>query len=450
MKRILPHKRLLCLALTLAVSACFTHGVATAKDTKQHSAIKPTPINSSKWWKDRHAKMNKRVAQGNVDMLLIGDSITHGWESGGKKVWDEYYAPRNAVNLGIGGDRTQHVIWRLDNGNIKGISPKLAMLMIGTNNSGDNSPEEIADGVKVIVEELRAKLSKTKVLILGIFPRGPNDADPRRIVNMKANKIIAKLADGDMVSYLDIGDKFLAADRTLSKKVMPDLLHLTPASYKTWAETVEPAVAKIMGPLKKKSVTSAKRCPTDKSGFVPLFDGKSLTGWRKAGGGATYSVDDGCIVGKVGPGPNTFLCTEKDYGDFILMVDVKLDIPGNSGIQIRSHQREKNGRVFGYQCEIDPSPRSWSGGIYDEGRRKWLNDLKNNEKGRKAFKLNGWNQFVIKAEGPSIKTWINGVACADLVDKADADGFIALQIHAGKKGLIRWRNVRIKELGKGK
>ncbi len=251
MKRILPHKRLLCLVLTLAVSACFTTAVATAADTKLHSAVKPV-ARDGKWWNDRHAKMNQRVAQGNVDMLLIGDSITHAWESGGKGVWDQYYAPRNAVNLGIGGDRTQHVLWRLDNGNIKGISPKLAMLMIGTNNCGSNSPEEIADGVTAIVAKLRKKLPETKVLILAVFPRGPNDADPKRQVNMKANKIIAKLADGDMVSYLDIGYAFLADDRTLSKKVMPDLLHLTPQSYKTWAEAVEPAVAKVMGPLKKR------------------------------------------------------------------------------------------------------------------------------------------------------------------------------------------------------
>ncbi len=448
MKRILPHKRLLCLTLSLAVSACLTAAVATAKDTKLHDAVKPASRND-KWWTDRHVKMNQRVAQGNVDMLLIGDSITHAWETGGKGVWDTYYAPRNAVNLGIGGDRTQHVLWRLDNGNIKGISPKLAMLMIGTNNSGDNSSEEIADGVTAIVAKLRKKLPATKVLILAIFPRGASDADALRQTNMKANKIIAKLANGSMVSYLDIGDKFLADDRTLSKKVMPDLLHLTPDSYKTWAEAVEPAVAKVMGPLKQKSIAPTESCPRDESGFVPLFDGKSLAGWRKAGGGATYSVDDGCIVGRVGPGPNTFLCTEKNYGDFILKVDVKLDIPGNSGIQFRSHQREKDGRVFGYQCEIDESPRSSSGGIYDESRRGWLCDLKDNEKGRQAFKLKDWNQFVIKAQGHSIKTWINGVACADLTDKADADGFIALQVHSGKQGQIRWRNVRIKQLAKG-
>ena len=165
---------------------CFTsHYVASADE--KHSAIKPEP-RSGGWIKDMSHLM-KGVAKGNVDLLLIGDSITHGWEGKGKKIWEQYYTKRNAVNLGIGGDRTQHVIWRLDNGNIKGISPKAAVVMIGTNNSGNNTPQEIADGLKVITEQLREKLPKTKVLLLGIFPRGENSKDKRRQVNEKANAI---------------------------------------------------------------------------------------------------------------------------------------------------------------------------------------------------------------------------------------------------------------------
>ena len=184
----------------------------------------------------------------------------------------------------------------------------------------------------------------------------------------------------------------------------------------------------------------------DDEGFVPLFDGQTLDGWKKAGGGATYRVDGDCIVGEVGPGSNTFLCTEKSYGDFILKLEMKLDVPGNSGIQFRSHQRDGNGRVYGYQCEIDPSARAWSGGIYDEGRRGWLASLKDKEEARKAFKVDDWNEYEIRAVGDSLKTWVNGVPCAELTDDADAEGFIALQVHAGKQGRIRWRNIRIKEL----
>jgi len=237
----------LSLLLALAVSMLWCSAALSAEDARPNSAVKPQPRSGNKWWNDRHESMNARVKQGKVDLLLIGDSITHGWEGGGKEVWAKYYAPRNAVNLGIGGDRTQHVLWRLDHGNIDGISPKLAVLMIGTNNSGDNTSEEIAQGIEAIVKKLRAKLPETKVLILAIFPRGPNKDDPRRKVNEGANQIVKKLADEKMVFYLDIGGSFLNDDGTLSRKVMPDLLHLTPASYKTWAEAIEPTVSKLMG-----------------------------------------------------------------------------------------------------------------------------------------------------------------------------------------------------------
>ena len=183
-------------------------------------------------------------------------------------------------------------------------------------------------------------------------------------------------------------------------------------------------------------------------GFVPLFDGRSLEGWFKAGGGATYRIEGDCIVGEVGPGANTFLCTAKTYGDFILKLDVKLDVPGNSGIQFRSHRREADDRVFGYQCEIDPSDRAWSGGIYDEARRGWLDSLEDNEPARKAFKVADWNEYVIQAVGPHLQTWLNGVPCADMIDSMDLEGLIALQVHSGREGRIRWRNIRIKELGR--
>lgn len=182
-------------------------------------------------------------------------------------------------------------------------------------------------------------------------------------------------------------------------------------------------------------------------GFTSLFNGKTLDGWTKHGGGATYRIEGDSIVGEVGPGKNTFLCTDKHYGDFVLKMELKLDVPGNSGVQFRSHVREEGDRVFGYQCEIDPSERAWSGGIYDEGRRGWLNSLADNEPGRKAFKLDDWNEYTIQAIGPSLKTWVNGVACADLIDTADMSGLIALQVHAGKEGRIRWRNILIKDLG---
>ncbi len=226
----------------------FVLGFAAAAVARDNDAIQPVPRDAN--WMKRHDSFNARVKEGNVDLLFIGDSITQGWEGAGKAVWSEKYGKRNAVNLGIGGDRTQHVLWRLDNGNIDGIKPKLAVLMIGTNNSGQNTSEQIAEGITAIVTKLRDKLPETKVLILAVFPRGADATNNNRMVNEGANQIVAKLADGKNIEYLDIGPKFLDDKGGLSKEVMPDLLHLNPASYQTWADAIEPHVARMMGETK--------------------------------------------------------------------------------------------------------------------------------------------------------------------------------------------------------
>lgn len=223
-----------------------TKGKGGEKAKVAQSATTPVPRKDA-WWIKRHEAMNARVKQGNVDLIFIGDSITQGWEGSGKQVWDEFYGKRNAVNLGIGGDQTQHVLWRLANGNIKGISPKLAVLMIGTNNAHAFKPEEIAAGVKAIVHKLRAELPETKVLVLAIFPRGPNNEDPLRQKVAKTNELLANIGDGKMVRFLDIGPKFLEKDGTLSKEIMPDLLHLSAKGYRIWAEAIEPVVAEALG-----------------------------------------------------------------------------------------------------------------------------------------------------------------------------------------------------------
>jgi len=195
--------------------------------------------------------------------------------------------------------------------------------------------------------------------------------------------------------------------------------------------------------------------------WKPLFDGKSLDGWVQKGGAAKYRVENGEVVGTSVPNTsNSFLCTTKDYGDFILELDFKVDPKLNSGVQIRSQVFDepmkaagKNipaGRVHGYQVEIDPSDRAWSGGIYDEGRRGWLNKLDENEAARKAFKQGEWNTFRVECKGDSIKTWINGVPAADLKDDMTPKGLIALQVHgvgaATDPREVRWRNIRIQEL----
>ena len=239
-------------AALLVLSSLVAALPARCEDKPANDAVIPAPRDGN--WVKRHEGFNEEVKSkaGKVDLIFLGDSITDGWRGGGKKVWEEFYGKRNAVNLGIGGDRTQHVLWRIENGNIEGINPKLAVLMIGTNNSGTNTSEQIAAGVKAIVDKLQEKLPETKVLILAIFPRGSDATNKNRQVNEGANKIIAKLADDKHVFYLDIGPKFLAEDGTLSKEVMPDLLHLNEKSYRTWAEATEPTVAKLIGEEKSK------------------------------------------------------------------------------------------------------------------------------------------------------------------------------------------------------
>lgn len=186
--------------------------------------------------------------------------------------------------------------------------------------------------------------------------------------------------------------------------------------------------------------------------WVTLFDGKSIDDWIQRGGRADYEGVDGTIVGTTRLGtPNSFLCTPKDYGDFILEYEFKVDPQMNSGVQIRSQSREdyKDGRVHGYQIEIDPSERAWTGGIYDEGRRGWLYTLENRPEARAAFKQDQWNQIRVEARGDSIRTWVNGVPAADLKDDMTPSGFIALQVHSTKSAeplQVSWRNLRIKPL----
>jgi beta-glucosidase len=252
------------LLLVIAGSFVLFSGCAASKavnpcsvEIGAHDAVTPVP-RSHDWWMPRHEAVLNRIEEGNVNLIFIGDSITHGWEGSGKEVWDEYYAPRGAVNMGFGGDRTQHVLWRLENGEIDGISPKLAVIMIGTNNSNgnDNTAEQIADGIKAIVCKLRTDLPDTKVLILSIFPRGSKeqraDKSADATYNMqwakndRASEIASKMADNDMIYYLNINDAFLDDNGTLTREIMPDLLHPKEEGYKRWAQAMEPTIKKLM------------------------------------------------------------------------------------------------------------------------------------------------------------------------------------------------------------
>ena len=212
------------------------------KDTKENPAAKALNRDNP-----RHKQFLKVVEKGEADVIFIGDSITQGWEGAGKKAWAEYFAPMNAVNLGIGGDQTGHVIWRMTEGKeLEPIKPKAAIIMIGTNNMGAHYAEQIAGGVKAIVAELRTQRPEMKILLLGIFPRSAKPTDDVRGKIKYVNALIAKVADGKMVIYKDIGEKFLESDGTLEKKIMPDFLHLSEEGYDIWAKAIKDDVKKLL------------------------------------------------------------------------------------------------------------------------------------------------------------------------------------------------------------
>jgi lysophospholipase L1-like esterase len=205
------------------------------------------PWMSTAAWKQRHEANLQRAKEGKADLLFLGDSITEGW--GNNAVWQKHYAPLNALNLGIGGDTTQNVLWRIMNGEIDGLAPKAAVVMIGTNNFGlhGDKPDDVARGVAAVVAALRTKLPGTKILLLGIFPRDAQPNAPIRKSLQAVNAQIAKLDNGKTVRFLDIGAKFCDEKGALPKDVMPDALHLSEKGYGIWAEAMDPLLKTLMG-----------------------------------------------------------------------------------------------------------------------------------------------------------------------------------------------------------
>ncbi|MBX3744102.1 MAG: hypothetical protein KF833_02230 [Verrucomicrobiae bacterium] len=277
-----------------------------------HSAIEPVP-RTDEWWQKRHEAMNGRVAElgQRAQVIFIGDSITQGWEGAGREVWERYYTGRHAINLGIGGDRTQHVLWRLDNGNLKGLKPKAAVVMIGTNNSNgeDNTVDQIADGVTAIVRRLREALPETKVLLLPIFPRSENPSAQRGKI-LQVNQILQKLPDGESVIWVDFGHRFIRANGSIPRDLMPDYLHLSPAAYGVWAESLEPVLARVIGDTPVRAagaldlsgdwvatVPGPDQQPVDLP-FSLRQEGGRLSGQFAREGGRWMPVEEGRLEGK--------------------------------------------------------------------------------------------------------------------------------------------------------
>ena len=222
----------------------------------QNTALIPTPRihDFPTNWMARHEENLAEAKKGGIDILFLGDSITDGWhwEKGGVKIWPKIYGARHAANFGIGWDRIQNVLWRIENGELENISPKVIVLLIGTNNSGNedngqprNTTPEIIEGISNLVRQIQVRLPQSKILLLGVFPRGEK-TDPIREQVKAVNAGISKLADGDKITFLDFGEKFLAPDGTLTRELFPDLLHPNEKGYQIWADAMEPTLAQLL------------------------------------------------------------------------------------------------------------------------------------------------------------------------------------------------------------
>lgn len=245
-------KYLLLLLLPVLVSA----QTAPAPEVVDASAAIPKTGNARFF--ELHESFLARAQAGPIGLLFLGDSITEGWKNA-PHIWEHYFGKYQPANFGIGGDQTHHVIWRIENGELDGITPKVVVLMLGTNNAGQHTAEQIAAANTKIIELIRAKIPGVKVLLLAIFPRdarrGPSgliteaavsDAGKRMAVIDRANALLAKLDDGENVRFLNIGAQFLGKDGRIPWTIMPDQLHLTRAGYQLWADAMQPLLEEMM------------------------------------------------------------------------------------------------------------------------------------------------------------------------------------------------------------
>lgn len=378
--------------LLLLVGAMCPASLFAQKTIEAPTSVKPVPRDGG--WMKRHESFNEFAKKGDIDLVFLGDSITQGWEGPGKEVWKEHYGKRKAANFGIGGDQTQHVLWRLENGNLEEIEPKLFVIMIGTNNlpDGRSTPSETAAGLTEIVELLREKKPDAKILLLGVFPRGEKSDDAFRARVTAVNQEIAQLADWEDVHFLDIGHVFKEKDGRIDKSIMPDFLHLSPEGYKRWAKAIESKVAELLGEPNPKKVS--------------LFDGKTLDGWvapEKGGPPAGWGVVDGALT-IIGRGDDA-LSTQK-FEDFDFQCDWKVCRRGNSGIfyRVADYKYILLGPEYQLVDEvtrrINPTDKSATGANVD---------LFGPVAHKPICACDQWHHTRIVAVGPKVEHWLNGV-----------------------------------------
>ena len=403
-------------------SACtLTSQVAdTASEMKQ-----PDPTRFS----SEIDKINKiRFDNSRERIVFTGSSSIRFWLD----VQDRY-PNHQIIQTGFGGSEMSDLLHYLDETVLR-FAPSQVFIYEGDNDvSAKRSTATILANTKKVVQQIHKEFPDCEIVLISAKPSIAR-------WNLKPqydaiNSEFKKYADAEAkISYANVWDIMLAENGEVRKDIfIQDGLHMNKEGYDLWDKIIQPMVG----------------IP---EGWQPLFNGKNFDGFEQLNGKAIYKVEDQQMVGYTTPNtPNSFMATKKKYGDFILEFEVKADNAINSGVQFRSLSMPEynNGRVHGYQCEIESSARKWAGGIYDEARRGWLYPLTRNEKGRQAFITGDWNHYRIEAIGQDIRTWINGVQCANLVDDMTAEGLIGFQVHGiyhkSQEGTqVKWRNIKIK------
>ena len=380
-------------------------------------------------FKSEIEKINKiRFDNSQERIVFTGSSSIRFWLD-----VQERYPTHQVIQTGFGGSEMSDLLHYLDETVLR-FKPSQVFVYEGDNDvNAKRSTTEIMDNTKKVVQQIQQKLPDCEIVLISAKPsiarwslKSQYDA-----IN-KAFKAYA--AEEAKISYANVWDIMLAENGEVRKDIfIQDGLHMNKEGYDLWDKIIQPMVG----------------IP---EGWQPLFNGKNFEGFEQLNGKAIYKVEDQQMVGYTTPNtPNSFMATTKKYDDFILEFEVQADNAINSGVQFRSLSMPEynNGRVHGYQCEIESSARKWAGGIYDEARRGWLYPLTRNEKGRQAFITGGWNHYRIEAIGNNIRTWINGVQCANLVDDMTAEGLIGFQVHGiyhkSQEGTqVKWRNIKIK------
>jgi len=381
----------------------------------------------------RFAKGIERISKIEFDesqarIVFTGSSSIRFWQD-----MQERYPNHQVINTGFGGSQMSDLLYYLDESVLR-FSPAQVFVYEGDNDVSAKRPTAaIMDNTKKVVQGIQAKYPDCEIVLISAKPSIARwDLKPQYDAINAAFKKYA--ASDDKIKYANVWDIMLQSNGEVMQDIfIKDGLHMNKKGYDLWDQIIGPMVG------------------VD-DGWEILFNGKDFDNFEQLNGKAEYKIENGEMVGisKLKT-PNSFMATKKKYSDFILEFEVLVENGLNSGVQFRSLSLPdyRKGRVHGYQCEIETSARKWAGGIYDEARRAWLYPLSRNEKGRHAFVPGEWNHYRIEAIGSEIRTWINDVQCANLVDDMTAEGIIAFQVHgiynkAQEGKTVRWKNIKIK------